>query len=171
MASEKITAIVESVKTMTVLELKELVDTICEEFGVSAVAAAVGRRSGRSRLRRDFRRAVQIPAQPAGHAAGARRTAGRRGRGAMGYRSRYFQRVSLRDLACRSGNRTDGARAAADRRIQPYGLLSVAHRPAEFVDDLQQFFEPVHALRDGDRVDTRPVRGGVHLVRMARDGP
>ena len=31
MASEKITAIVESVKTMTVLELKELVDTICEE--------------------------------------------------------------------------------------------------------------------------------------------
>lgn len=35
MASEKITAIVESVKTMTVLELKELVDTICEEFGVS----------------------------------------------------------------------------------------------------------------------------------------
>ena len=29
MASEKITAIVESVKTMTVLELKELVDTIC----------------------------------------------------------------------------------------------------------------------------------------------
>ena len=42
MASEKITAIVESVKTMTVLELKELVDTICEEFGVSAVAAAAG---------------------------------------------------------------------------------------------------------------------------------
>ena len=40
MASEKITAIIESVKTMNVLELKELVDTICEEFGVSAVAAA-----------------------------------------------------------------------------------------------------------------------------------
>ena len=40
MASEKITAIVESVKTMTVLELKELVDTICEEFGVSAAAPA-----------------------------------------------------------------------------------------------------------------------------------
>ena len=40
MASEKITAIVESVKTMTVLELKELVDTICEEFGVSAAAGA-----------------------------------------------------------------------------------------------------------------------------------
>ena len=42
MASEKITAIVESVKTMTVLELKELVDTICDTFGVSAVAAAAG---------------------------------------------------------------------------------------------------------------------------------
>ena len=42
MASEKTTAIIESVKTMTVLELKELVDTICEEFGVSAVAAAAG---------------------------------------------------------------------------------------------------------------------------------
>ena len=40
MASEKITAIIESVKGMTVLELKELIDTICEEFGVSAAAAA-----------------------------------------------------------------------------------------------------------------------------------
>ena len=43
MASEKITAIVESVKTMTVLELK---DTICEEFGVSAVAAAAPAAAG-----------------------------------------------------------------------------------------------------------------------------
>ena len=40
MASEKITAIIESVKGLTVLELKELIDTYCEEFGVSAVAAA-----------------------------------------------------------------------------------------------------------------------------------
>ena len=32
MASEKITAIVESVKTMTVLELKELVDTRVRRF-------------------------------------------------------------------------------------------------------------------------------------------
>ena len=46
MASEKITAIVESVKTMTVLELKELVDTICEECGVSAVAAAAPAAAG-----------------------------------------------------------------------------------------------------------------------------
>ena len=49
MASEKITAIVESVKTMTVLELKELVDTICEEFGVSAVAGCCSRRCRRCR--------------------------------------------------------------------------------------------------------------------------
>lgn len=40
MASEKITAIIESVKGLSVLELKELIDTYCEEFGVSAVAAA-----------------------------------------------------------------------------------------------------------------------------------
>ena len=40
MASEKITAIIESVKTLSVLELKELIDAYCEEFGVSAVAAA-----------------------------------------------------------------------------------------------------------------------------------
>ena len=46
MASEKITAIVESVKTMTVLELKELVDTICEEFGVSAAAVAAAPAAG-----------------------------------------------------------------------------------------------------------------------------
>ena len=37
MASEKITAIIESVKGLTVLELKELIDAYCEEFGVSAV--------------------------------------------------------------------------------------------------------------------------------------
>ena len=38
MASEKITAIVEEVKTLSVLELSELVKAIEEEFGVSAAA-------------------------------------------------------------------------------------------------------------------------------------
>ena len=38
MASEKITAIVEEVKALTVLELNELVKAIEEEFGVSAAA-------------------------------------------------------------------------------------------------------------------------------------
>ena len=38
MASEKITAIVEEVKTLSVLELSELVRAIEEEFGVSAAA-------------------------------------------------------------------------------------------------------------------------------------
>ena len=41
MASEKITALVEQVKELTVLELSELVHTLEEVFGVSAVAAAV----------------------------------------------------------------------------------------------------------------------------------
>ena len=41
MASEKITALVEEVKTLTVLELAELVHTLEEVFGVSAAAAAV----------------------------------------------------------------------------------------------------------------------------------
>ena len=40
MASEKITAMVEEIKALSVLELKELVDTICETFGVSAAAVA-----------------------------------------------------------------------------------------------------------------------------------
>ena len=40
MASEKITAMVDDIKALSVLELKELVDEICETFGVSAVAAA-----------------------------------------------------------------------------------------------------------------------------------
>ena len=40
MASEKITAIIDSIKELSILELKELIDTYCEEFGVSAVAAA-----------------------------------------------------------------------------------------------------------------------------------
>ena len=39
MASEKITAMIEEVKTLTVLELAELVHALEEEFGVSAAAA------------------------------------------------------------------------------------------------------------------------------------
>ena len=38
MASEKITKFVEEIKTLTVLELNELVKAIEEEFGVSAAA-------------------------------------------------------------------------------------------------------------------------------------
>lgn len=41
MASEKITAIVEELKTLSVLELSELVKAVEEEFGVSAAAAVV----------------------------------------------------------------------------------------------------------------------------------
>ena len=41
MASEKITALVEQVQELTVLELSELVHTLEEVFGVSAAAAAV----------------------------------------------------------------------------------------------------------------------------------
>ena len=40
MASEKITAMVEEVKTLTVLELSEFVKALEEEFGVSAAAMA-----------------------------------------------------------------------------------------------------------------------------------
>ena len=46
MASEKITAIIDSVKELSVLELKELIDACCEEFGVSAVAAAAPAAAG-----------------------------------------------------------------------------------------------------------------------------
>jgi len=41
MASEKITAMIEEVKSLTVLELAELVHALEETFGVSAAAAAV----------------------------------------------------------------------------------------------------------------------------------
>ena len=41
MASEKITAMIEEVKTLTVLELAELVHALEEEFGVSAAAPVV----------------------------------------------------------------------------------------------------------------------------------
>ena len=48
MASEKITAMIDEIKALSVLEPKELVDEICETFGVSAVAAGYhrGRRYG-----------------------------------------------------------------------------------------------------------------------------
>ena len=41
MASEKILAMIEEVKSLTVLELSELVKALEEEFGVSAAAATV----------------------------------------------------------------------------------------------------------------------------------
>ena len=41
MASEKITAIIEELKTLTVLELSDLVHAVEDEFGVSAAAVAV----------------------------------------------------------------------------------------------------------------------------------
>ncbi len=41
MASEKINAMIEEVKALTVLELAELVHALEDEFGVSAAAAAV----------------------------------------------------------------------------------------------------------------------------------
>ena len=54
MASEKITAIIESVKGLTVLELKELIDAYCEEFGVSAVAAAAPAAAGAEEEKTEF---------------------------------------------------------------------------------------------------------------------
>ena len=46
MASEKITAMIEEVKTLSVLELAELVHALEEEFGVSAAAAAAAPAAG-----------------------------------------------------------------------------------------------------------------------------
>ena len=46
MASEKITAMIEEVKTLTVLELAELVHALEEEFGVSAAAVAAAPAAG-----------------------------------------------------------------------------------------------------------------------------
>ena len=40
MASEKITKFIEDIKALSVLELKELIDAIQEEFGVTAAIAA-----------------------------------------------------------------------------------------------------------------------------------
>ena len=40
MASEKITKFIDDIKTLSVLELSELVDAIQEEFGVTAAVAA-----------------------------------------------------------------------------------------------------------------------------------
>ena len=41
MATEKITNILEEIKTLTILELKDLVSALVEEFGVSAAPVAV----------------------------------------------------------------------------------------------------------------------------------
>ncbi len=46
MASEKITAMIEEVKALTVLELSELVHALEEEFGVSAAAMAAPAAAG-----------------------------------------------------------------------------------------------------------------------------
>lgn len=46
MASEKVTKFIEEVKTLTVMELSELVKALEEEFGVSAAAMAVAPAAG-----------------------------------------------------------------------------------------------------------------------------
>ena len=46
MASEKVTAMIEEVKALTVLELSELVHALEEEFGVSAAAMAAPAAAG-----------------------------------------------------------------------------------------------------------------------------
>ena len=46
MASEKITKFIDDIKTLSVLELAELVEAIQEEFGVTAVVAAAGPAAG-----------------------------------------------------------------------------------------------------------------------------
>lgn len=58
MASEKITAIIEELKTLTVLELSELVHAVEDEFGVSAAAAvavpAAGEAAGAAAEKTEF---------------------------------------------------------------------------------------------------------------------
>ena len=46
MASEKITNIIEEIKSLTLLEINDLVKALEEEFGVSAVVAAAGPAAG-----------------------------------------------------------------------------------------------------------------------------
>ena len=66
MASEKITAIIESVKGLTVLELKELIDAYCEEFGVSAVAAAAPAAAGAAAAAEEEKTEVDVILAEAG---------------------------------------------------------------------------------------------------------
>ena len=46
MASEKVTAVIEEIKVLSVLELSELVHALEEEFGVSAAAAVAAPAAG-----------------------------------------------------------------------------------------------------------------------------
>ena len=51
MASEKITAIVEEIKSLTILELADLVKEVEETFGVSAAAMTAAPAAGGARCR------------------------------------------------------------------------------------------------------------------------
>ena len=66
MASEKITALIEEVKALTVLELSELVHALEDEFGVSAAApvavAAAAAPASATRRSRSSRLSVRSPA-------------------------------------------------------------------------------------------------------------
>ena len=67
MASEKITAILDEIKGLSILELKELIDTYCEEFGVSAVAAAPAAAAGAAPAPAVQRRPSPLVRQAAEH--------------------------------------------------------------------------------------------------------
>ena len=66
MASEKITAIIDSIKELSILELKELIDTYCEEFGVSAVAAAAPAAAGAGAAAEDEKTEFDVILKSAG---------------------------------------------------------------------------------------------------------
>ena len=85
MASEKITKFIDDIKTLSVLELSELIDAIQEEFGVTAVmaaapAAGAGAAAGLSRPPLERRRHRGSQERQGG--AGAHRA----GRGPLGMR-------------------------------------------------------------------------------------
>ena len=74
-------------------------------------------------------------------------------------------------MAQRYRDGADGAGPVADGRIKQYGLLPFDCRSAKFVDDLQQLFQQVYALRHGACVAGYPLCRVVYCIRMAGHEP
>ena len=70
MASEKVTAVMEEIKVLSVLELAELVHALEEEFGVSAAAVAAPAAGGAAGRRSKDLRAVPLRGPGASASAG-----------------------------------------------------------------------------------------------------
>ena len=124
MASEKVTALVEEVKGLTVLELSELVHTLEEVFGVSAAAAAVAGPAAAAAPVEEEKTEFDVVLKEVGankrrHRPGPEGSQGDRGQRPQGSEGRHLQ-----GRRREAGRRAEGRRRCCRSQIRPFDQVN-----------------------------------------------